>query len=330
MSWRCLQRAIGRMSILLVSVCPCLAGVGQADAAGLSFQVRQCMARGWQPAVVGSGGAARDLLWKAPSGPWAKGAVIVLHGGGGRHFQWCVANAAILAPQARFAERAVAEGFAVFLLDSTDRVTDTAGRLCGKVWDDEVRERANLDLPFIGAVIGDFIPRLRPAASARGIFLTGLSSGGYMAVRAATRFNDRVAAVAPVSAGDPYGWHRICDPALSARPTVFGRAYDNETGRHIPEPGSCAAESYPNEMPWDDGGAAARPAVRVFRDESDGIVDASCGEKLDLLLRRHGYPAAPAFVLRGGRRTLASHFWQDAYTGPVLEFFAGVAGPPGR
>ena len=51
------------------------------------------------------------------------------------------------------------------LLNSSDNINDRQGRLCGKVWDDEVRERANLDLPFIGDVLRTVIPPLRPASS---------------------------------------------------------------------------------------------------------------------------------------------------------------------
>lgn len=136
----------------------------------------------------------------------------MLHGGGGQHTHFCVANHPIIAPQVRFTELALAQGFAVFVLNSSDRVTDTEGRVCGKVWDDEVRDRPNLDLPFIGEVIQSVMRQVRPAGSRTEVFLTGLSSGGYMTVRAATHFEALVTALAPVSSGDPYGWHRICAP----------------------------------------------------------------------------------------------------------------------
>ena len=93
------------------------------------------------------------------------GSIIVLHGGGGHHFQFCVANAPTVEAQVRFTERALTKGFAVFLLESSDRVTDGEGRSCGKVWDDEVRDRPNIDLPFVDEVISSIIPRLRPPGS---------------------------------------------------------------------------------------------------------------------------------------------------------------------
>ena len=293
-------------------------------------QERQCMARGWQRAVMPVAGLSRQLLWKAPPGPWKKGAILVMHGGGGQHFQWCVANARIVQPQVDFSELAVAEGFAVLLLNSSDQVTDRQHRVCGKVWDDEPRERPNLDLPFIGQVIGELVPRLRPEGSRADIFLTGLSSGGYMTVRAATHFDHLVTAFAPVSSGDPYGWHRLCEPGMNARTTVHGAGFDNETGQQITEPGACRAAAYPNENPWDGTGPALKPAFRLFRHEQDGINDASCSEKVGRLLRERGYRGADDFVLTGGRRSLAHHLWQDAYNRPILEFFSAQLATPRR
>jgi hypothetical protein len=247
-----------------------------------------------------------------------------LHGGGGRHFQFCVANARIVEPQVRFTELAVSEGFAVFLLDSSDRVTDNEGRLCGKVWDDEVRNRPNLDLPFIETVIRMSIPEVRPLDSRKEIFVTGLSSGGYMTVRAATHFGSLITAFAPISSGDPYGWHRICVKGMTRRTTVHGAGFDNETRKQIVEPDSCRSASYPNEKPWDGADLLRKPTFRIFHHKYDGINDASCSEKVAILLREHGYPEVPAYQLVGnGRRSLANHLWLDDYNRPVLEFFAG-------
>ncbi|MFH2012846.1 MAG: hypothetical protein ABIJ37_09140 [Pseudomonadota bacterium] len=286
------------------------------------FQEKQCMTRGWQRVELQVAGLSRLILWKTPQGPWTKGAILVLHGGGGHHFQWCVANAEIVAPQVRFAELAVTWGFAVFLLESSDQVTDSEGRLCGKVWDDEVRNRPNIDLPFIEQVLHNLIPSLLSGGSRQEVFLTGLSSGGYMTVRVATHFDGLITAFAPVSCGDPYGWHRVCDASLTARSSVHGTAFDNETGKQIIEPCSCCADSYPNEKPWDTMNPRVKPAFRVFYHKDDGIHDRSCAEKLIRQLRAHGYPEVPAFCLVGdGRRSLTNHLWQDAYNIPVLEFF---------
>jgi pimeloyl-ACP methyl ester carboxylesterase len=315
------------LGVAAVIVAPPLPARAESD---IAPQERQCMERGWQRVALHVAGLPRVLLWKAQAGAWTRGAILVLHGGGGRHFHWCVANAPIVAPQLRFAELALADGFAVFLLDSSSRVTDNEGRACGKVWDDEVRARANLDLPFIGEVIRDTVPLLRPRGSRTEIFLAGLSSGGFMAVRAATHLGDLVTAFAPVSSGDPYGWHRVCEAGMTPRTVVHGAGFDNETGRMIVEFGACRADTYPREKRWDVAPSGAKPAFRIFHHEMDGIVDVSCSEKLDALLRRHGYPGPEALRLRGGARGLANHLWQDAYSRPLLDFFAAQLAPGRR
>ncbi|MCX7894012.1 MAG: alpha/beta fold hydrolase [Burkholderiales bacterium] len=245
-----------------------------------------------------------------------------MHGGGGSHTNFCVANIALIAPQVRFTEMALARGFAVFLLDSSDRVTGSEGRLCGKVWDDEVRERGNLDLPFIEDVLRRLIPGKRPSGSRTEIFLAGHSSGGYMAVRAATRFAELISAVAPVSSGDPYGWFRDCTPRPGDRANVFGAGHDNETRRPIVEPGACEALSYPNERPWDGMAIGSAPVFRFFHHLQDGINDRSCVAKVRSQLRSDGSTELAPFTLRGPSRSIAVHYWLDGYNEPILDFFA--------
>jgi pimeloyl-ACP methyl ester carboxylesterase len=244
-----------------------------------------------------------------------------MHGGGGSHTNFCVANAALIAPQVRFTEQALAQGFAVFLLDSSDQVRDTEGRICGKVWDDEVRSRANLDLPFIEDVLSRMIPGKRPAGSRSEVFVTGHSSGGYMSVRAASRFAHLITAVAPVASGDPYGWFRDCTPRPGDRVNVFGAGFDRETRRQIVEPDACEAASHPNEMPWDDVSGAPKPALRQFHHVHDGINDRSCVAKVGTQLRARGYPLATPYMLGGASRSVALHYWLDEYNEPILGFF---------
>jgi poly(3-hydroxybutyrate) depolymerase len=288
-----------------------------------SVQEGQCHASGWRREVIEAAGLQRLVLWKAPAGAWSRGAIIVLHGGGGQHTNFCVANVSLIAPQVRFTELALAQGFAVFLLDSSDRVTDTAGRACGKVWDDEVRSRANLDLPFIEAVLRGAIPTVRPAGSRSEVFVTGLSSGGYMTVRAATRFGDLVTAFAPVSSGDPYGWYRDCTRRAGDRPNVSGAAFDSETARQVIEPGACAsAAGHPNEKPWDGGSIPRKPVFRLFHHAQDGINDRSCVDKVRAQLLQRGYPEVTPFTIDGGVRSAELHYWLDAYNAPLLDFFS--------
>jgi pimeloyl-ACP methyl ester carboxylesterase len=160
------------------------------------------------------------------------------------------------------------------------------------------------------------------------VFIAGLSSGGFMAVRAATEMPDLFAAVASVSAGDPYGWHRECIAGSTGRTNVHGYGLDNETRKRIDSVDACRADAYPNERPWPVGAGTTRPAVRRFLHRDDGILDPSCGDKLGAQLRRHGYAEAPPFEIAAtGRRGYAAHLFQDAYTRPLLDFFAGASGP---
>ncbi|MEN9628784.1 MAG: hypothetical protein RJA10_2011 [Pseudomonadota bacterium] len=291
------------------------------QAAAPTPQELQCLAAGWRREVVQAAGLPRLVLWKAPAGAWTQGALLVMHGGGGSHTNFCVANVALIQPQVRFAEQALAQGYAVFLLDSSDRVTDRNGRLCGKVWDDEVRARDNLDLPFIEQVLTRVVPAQRPGGSRAEVFVTGHSSGGYMAVRAASRLGEHVTAFAPVASGDPYGWTRDCTPRPGDRPNVFGAGFDNETGRQIVEPGACNSPSLANEQPWDGAPLGPKPGFRAFHHAQDGINDRSCVDKVRRQLVTRGYPETPPFMLDGGTRNADLHYWLDDYNAPLLAYF---------
>ena len=291
-------------------------------AAAPTIQEQQCQAQGWRREVVVAGGAPRLVLWKAPSGgEWPRGALVVMHGGGGTHTNFCVANVALTEPQVRFTTMALAAGFAVFLLDSSDQVTDSSGRLCGKVWDDQVNTRANLDLPYLEQVFASLIPSKRPGNARGEIFVTGLSSGGYMSVRAASRFGDRITAFAPVSSGDPYGWSRDCTPRAGDRSNVFGIAVDVETGRPISEIGACQSAGFPNERTWDGAASTTRPPYKLFHHDGDGIHDLSCVLKVAAQLNLHGYPQVPSFRIASTTREAAWHYWLDEYNAPMLDYF---------
>lgn len=283
-------------------------------------QELQCHAAGWTREVVTASGLQRLVLWKGPAA-WTRGAIVVMHGGGGSHTNFCVANVALTAPQVRFTDLALAQGFAVFLLDSSDQVRDNDGRICGKVWDDEVRERPNLDLPFVEDVLRRLIPGKRPIGSRSEVFVAGHSSGGYMAVRVASRLTELVSAVAPVSSGDPYGWFRDCTPRPGDRANVFGAGFDIETRRQIVEPGACESTGYPNEKTWDGASSSPKPAFRQFHHAQDGINDRSCVAKVRSQLLARGYPEVSPFTLDGGSRSLDAHYWLDDYNGPILTFF---------
>jgi poly(3-hydroxybutyrate) depolymerase len=309
------------VALLGLGASPALTAQPIADDGAATLQ--RCLQRGWSRLEIDVDGAKRSLLWRGPPGAWTRGAILVAHGGGGRAAYWCAGAEWFAGAQIRFADAAMADGFAVFALESTDRVTDQAGRVCGKVWDDEPRDRPNLDLPYLAAIIDRVLPTVRPTGSADAVFMTGLSSGAFMTVRAATHLGERLAAAAPVSGGDPYGWRRECIAGLTPRRTVHGIGRAIATGRPITEPGACGvpdAPDPPSGSRWDEP-AGRKPPMRVFMHRNDGIHDASCAEALSARLRRHGYPLEPDTVLDGGSRSLANHLWLDAYTPTLLEFF---------
>ncbi|HRD97429.1 MAG TPA: hypothetical protein PLA97_13640, partial [Rubrivivax sp.] len=47
-----------------------------------TVQEQQCQARGWAREVILTQGQTRLVLWKAPTGPWTRGALVVLQDGG--------------------------------------------------------------------------------------------------------------------------------------------------------------------------------------------------------------------------------------------------------
>ncbi|MCI0365322.1 MAG: hypothetical protein L0219_15745, partial [Phycisphaerales bacterium] len=173
----------------------------------LDSSEQECVDNGWThvPAALPDG-QNRQLFIKAPAGQWTRGVIVAMHGGGGRYTRYCKGTG----PQHDFSNDAITRGFAVISLDSTGiasnpAVTDNGGLFCGKIWDDEVRSRDNLDLPFFDWLLNTYIPGQRPRGSSRGMFVTGHSSGSYMTTRASTHFDNQITAFAPVAGGDPYG-----------------------------------------------------------------------------------------------------------------------------
>lgn len=285
-----------------------------------------CVDAGWSFSNVDIGGSVRELYWKKPSVPVVKGAIIVLHGGGGNHFEFCERGHSLIDPQVDFSEEAISRGFSVLLLQSTDIVTDSSGRLCGKVWDDEVRARDNIDLPYIQYVVKNFIPEIHRDRTNVPVFMTGISSGGYMSVRAAVEFPDLFRAVAPVSNGDPYGWHRVCVAKKMGRKNVHGAGYDNDTGKEIIERQSCAnVSNYKNEIDWpahnkENGNGDV--VFKLFHHAKDGVNDITCHERVGRQLDLHGFIQEDPYLIQdNGFRRLYHHFWKRDYNRAILDFF---------
>ena len=85
----------------------------------------------------------------------------------------------------------------------------------------------------VDELLARVIPARRPTGSRAEVFVTGHSSGGYMTVRLASHFADRISAFAPVGSGDPYGWYRDCTRRAGDRANVSGAGFDAETRRQI-------------------------------------------------------------------------------------------------
>ncbi|MCK4742639.1 MAG: hypothetical protein KAT25_02340 [Sulfuriflexus sp.] len=251
--------------------------------------VKSCIEEGWKPLNVQVAGQNREILWKRPLGKWKQGAIVVLHGDGGGHHDFCAGDDQ-QGPPIEFAEDAVAEGFAVFLLESTeDVVTDAKGQNCGKGFDFSVLDRPNVDLQFISKVVKTIIPQLSSSRSTKKIFLTGVSTGGYMAIRAAVRFNNRITAFAPVSAGDPYGTSMNCHATDSKRKIIVGSLIDMETNKPTRKKNACLSENYSHEKDWPRITSKHKVTFKQFHDRGDGVVDISCMKKIKKQLQQHGY-----------------------------------------
>ena len=296
---------------------------GTVTAIDYPWYEKECTAAGWQKIEVKVEGVARQILWKAPQGVWTNGVIIALHGGGGSYTNWCAGPRAT-EPMIAFSALAIKNGFAVFALDSADGVyTDASGNSCGKRFRCTAEDNTpNADLDFIEIVLSKIIPERRSKKSARDIFITGVSNGGFTTILAATHFDDKITAFAPVSAGDPYGTSIDCRKDLTIREAAPGLFYDNETRKNIGEDDSCLADAYPREQSWQSSDPASKPAFKQFHNEKDIGVDISCMQKAGKLLREHGYKDDGAFIKKdAGQKRIWKHFWLNAYNQPIIQFF---------
>lgn len=285
----------------------------------------ECLRLGWSKVFVKVAGYNRQLLWKGPSGPWKNGAMIVLHGGGGSWTNWC-SGLPMEKPMMDFAAQAIARGFAVFALDSTDGVVmDASGNPAGKRFDCIARDgRPNIDLPFIEYVITTVIPKLRSKESAADVFIAGISTGGFMAILAATTLDDKITAFAIVSAGDPYGTYIDQPKGPGLRKKAPGFFYDNETHKNIAEENAAAMDIYLHEMPWHTSlkPDAKKPFFKQFHNLGDSVVDISCMKKAQSLLIKNGYRNGGPFIIQDtGGKKLYKHFWMNEYNEPMINFF---------
>ena len=286
-----------------------------------------CESRGWTKSLldveVGQTRYTRKVLHKAPTSPSWRGALILMHGGSSNYANWCNAN---VTARGQMVNAALDNEFAVFLLDSTDIVTDQFDSVCGKIWDDNVLDRDNLDVPYISQVITDFIPQFRPSGDPANIFLMGFSSGGFMATRAASQLNNLVTGFIPVATASPYGWFRDCS-FLVGRDLVAGIGRDNDTSIAITELNACGPTEfdptavYPNEVTWQDGGVAIRPSYLKVQHFYDAIVDFSCHTRHIHQLGENGYNGT-SFELRpdSESRSQLHHRFLPELIAPIINY----------
>lgn len=284
----------------------------------------QCIQNGWKKVEILVDGVSRKILWKGPNHNWNKGAIIALHGGGGTYSNFC-ANIKIGRPMIEFSDMVIREGFSIFSLESSEGLLrDKQGESCGKRWVSlGGNEHTNPDLVFIGKVINDVIPGLRPATSSKSIFMTGISNGGFMTVLAANYYSHKISAFAPVSAGDPYGIYVDCSQGSVFRHTP-GKFIDKETNKPINEKGACYSPKTRNENTWVTfHSAKKRIPFKLFYHLGDSIDDTSCKHKLELLLEKNGYSNDGSFVLGDASsfRWPLNHFWMKEYNKPLTNFF---------
>ena len=315
-------KAIAALTLLALLCCPCLCAQQSLGDRLHAYYDGLCKERGWQELQLTVDGLQRKLIWRAPKGPWVKGAIIALHGGGGACSNW---GATIRLGRAKvaFSEQALQRGFAIFALDSTDGLAkDEKGRSFGKRWASTyIPKVKNIDLPFIDKVVDSVIPKLRPQKSSRSIYMTGISNGGFTTILYATHYPQKIRAFAPVACGDPYGTYMdMGTRPLLERKKAPGVFRDIETNIKVNERGAAYSPTYPNEHPWPQRASEKTP-FKQFHHQQDALCDYSLMIKARKQLRAHGYPDEGPFILRDRRRAFKHHFWQYEYNKPLLDFF---------
>ena len=286
---------------------------------------QECGERGWRRSTPEVEGLSRKVYWRTPVGNWSKGAIVLLHGGGSSYESWCSSGPGSHHMVA-FTEAAIRQGFALVAIDSTEGVVlDAWGRQCGKRFD-FASASSNVDLPFVDRLITNLIPAVRPSGSNSRVFVAGLSSGGFMTIRAGSHFDDKIAAFAAVGAGDPYGTHMVCEPTISDRTRAPGTFIDNDTQRTIGVPDACVATNHPNERAWESSGRMNKPPFKLLHHLYDNTVNISCMRKAAEQLVLRGYLDQGTVALDKPKQPPEeTHLWQAEFNQPILDFFSKVA-----
>jgi polyhydroxybutyrate depolymerase len=159
-------------------------------------------------------GATRSYILQVPAAARATGrvppALIVLHGGGG--------NARQMQRFSRFDELAAREGFVAFYPQGIDRGWNDSREFRG-------RDSHKDDVGFLIAMLDD-ARRAGVAFDRAAVFATGISNGGFMAMRLACEAAPHIAGIAAVTATMPAEIGGRCRPARPVSAMIINGTAD--------------------------------------------------------------------------------------------------------
>ncbi len=281
---------------------------------------QECIKNGWKKMYVNVAGDKRKVLFKLPESK-IKGAIILLHGGGGSYSNYC-ANLWYGKPMVKFSSLALKEGFAIFSPDSGwNSFSDKNGNLCGKRWASlDQGDHSQKDLDFIKTIITKIIPSKLPASASRNAFMSGISNGGYMTILSLTRLSKHIKAIAPVSAGNPYSTRMDCKRRERDRLIAPGRYFHN-SGHMISENNACSS-NHIKLLPKATKSKTQDVPFKQFHHKDDSLVDLSCMKEAQRFLIKNGFKDdAPHIASHFGGKRLWKHFWLKQYNAPIISFF---------
>ncbi len=293
------------------------------------YHREECIRKGWKRIELNVKGKKRELYFKAPSGYWSLGSIIIFHKEDGDASNFC-SNIRASLPMVEFSNEAINMGFSVFSLESLENSFLAENEsFCGKMFDAfSVNNSLNNDLSFTKEVITKLIPELRPVGSKKNVFLVGVSNGGFMAVKAASQLFHLISGFAVISAGDPYGTKISCFKSRSRLSSYDRVLTDNETKKNLGKENSCKSASYKNELKWPEIKSRFNLPFILLYHEGDPFIDSSCVLKLKTILVSNSFEGKKDFkVKQKGWKRSVNHEWLEEYNKPLLDFFKRESNP---
>ena len=151
-----------------------------------------------------------------------------------------------------------------------------------------------------------------------------------MTILAATKFHNDLSAIAPVSAGNPFStYFDMTTHPLFERTCAPGVFRDSDTQQKINRRNACQSEIARDSPVLNRPGNKAGKKIpfKQFHHQGDAGCDFSCMVKARRQLVDLGFKDDGAYILERGRRKIASHFWQNDYNEPIIQFFKKYAAP---